>query len=49
MPHCYLGHGYKATSQARKALNEFRRYLQLRPDAPDIDEVKDEMYYLQNP
>jgi predicted Zn finger-like uncharacterized protein len=49
MPHYYLGHVYKATRKTKKALNEFRRYLQLRPDAPDIDEVKDEMYYLQNP
>jgi cellulose synthase operon protein C len=48
MPHFYLGHVYKSARKNKKALAEFRKYLQLRPDAPDADEVKDEMYYLRN-
>ena len=30
-----------------KALNAFKRYLQLKPDAPDADEIQDEIYYLE--
>jgi tetratricopeptide (TPR) repeat protein len=48
MPHYYLGHVFKAQNNLRTALAEFRKYLQLRPDAPDADEVKDEIDYLRN-
>jgi len=47
MPHYYLGYVYKAYGQNRKAISEFRMYLQLRPDAPDTDEVKEEIEYLR--
>jgi predicted Zn finger-like uncharacterized protein len=48
IPHYYLGHIYKANNNKRLALAEFRRYLQLRPDAPDAADVNDEIAYLQN-
>lgn len=47
MPHYYLGHIFKAHGKNAKAYSEFRKYLQLRPDAPDADEVKEEMEYLR--
>ncbi len=47
MPHYYLGHIFKAYGNNNKAYGEFRRYLQLRPDAPDADEVREEMDYLR--
>jgi predicted Zn finger-like uncharacterized protein len=47
MPHYYLGHIFKAHGGNKKAYSEFRKYLQLRPDAPDTDEVKEEMEYLR--
>jgi predicted Zn finger-like uncharacterized protein len=47
MPHYYLGYVYKAYGHNKKAIAEFRMYLQLRPDAPDADEVKEEMDYLR--
>lgn len=48
MPHYYLGHVYKASNNVKGAIAEFRKYLQLRPDAPDAEEVKDEIEYLRN-
>jgi Flp pilus assembly protein TadD, contains TPR repeats len=47
-PHYYLGYIYKATNKKNLAVTEFRRYLQLRPDAPDAIDVNDEIAYLQN-
>ncbi|MBW2702443.1 MAG: zinc-ribbon domain-containing protein [Deltaproteobacteria bacterium] len=47
MPHFYLAYVYKAMNKTSKALMEFKAYLQLRPDAPDADEVRDEIYYLE--
>jgi tetratricopeptide (TPR) repeat protein len=47
MPHYYLGHVYKALGQNSNALTSFKRYLQLRPDAPDADEVRDEIDYMK--
>lgn len=47
MPHYYLGYVYKASGNNKKAKAEFRTYLRLRPDAPDADDVKDEMDYLR--
>lgn len=47
MPHYYLGYVYKAAGNNRKALSEFRTYLRLRPDAPDADDIRDEMDYLK--
>ena len=48
MPHYYLGYVYKAGRRNRQAISEFRRYLQLRPDAPDADDVREEIDYLLN-
>ncbi|HUT99971.1 MAG TPA: tetratricopeptide repeat protein [Myxococcota bacterium] len=47
MPHYYLGYVYKSTGNNKKARAEFKIYLRLRPDAPDADDVKDEMDYLR--
>ncbi len=47
-PHYYLGYIYKANNKKNLAVVEFRRYLQLRPDAPDAADIKDEIAYLQN-
>ena len=38
MPHYYLGYLYKEKNQRARAVQEFRRYLSLKPDA---DEKKD--------
>ncbi len=46
MPHYYLGYIFKAQSKNKLAKAEFRRYLELKPDAPDADEVREEMEYL---
>ncbi len=48
MPYYYLGHVYKAKSKNKKALKAFTKYLHLRPDAPDAEEVREEMYFLKN-
>jgi predicted Zn finger-like uncharacterized protein len=47
MPHYYLGFAYKALRLNQKALTAFKRYLRLRPDAPDAEEIRDEIYYLE--
>jgi len=47
MPHYYLGYVYKSYGNNKKAIAEFRMYLQLRPDAPDADEIREEMDYLR--
>ncbi|HOX44234.1 MAG TPA: tetratricopeptide repeat protein [Myxococcota bacterium] len=47
MPHYYLGYIYKAQGKNKQAKAEFRRYLELRPDAPDADEVREEIEYLR--
>jgi tetratricopeptide (TPR) repeat protein len=48
MPQFYLGYAYKANGKSKKAIESFERYLELRPDAPDIDDIKDEIYFLKN-
>jgi predicted Zn finger-like uncharacterized protein len=46
LPHYYLGYAFKAQGKNSLAKAEFRRYLELRPDAPDADEVRDEIDYM---
>ena len=48
MPHFYLAYIFKARGKNRQAVAEFRAYLKLRPDAPDADEVREEIDYLLN-
>ena len=38
---------YKDDGQRRDAIAEFRKYLELRPDAGDVSTVQDDIYYLQ--
>jgi tetratricopeptide (TPR) repeat protein len=45
--HHELGYMYKDDGQRREAIVEFRRYLELRPDAGDLSTVQDDIYYLQ--
>ncbi len=47
MPHFYLGHAYKALNKFSKAIKSFKKYLKLKPDAEDADDIKDEIYYLK--
>jgi tetratricopeptide (TPR) repeat protein len=45
--HHELGYMLKDDGKRREALAEFKRYLDLRPDAGDISTVQDVIYYLQ--
>jgi predicted Zn finger-like uncharacterized protein len=45
--HHELGYMFKDDGRRREAIAEFRRYLDLRPDAGDISNVQDDIYYLQ--
>ena len=45
--HHELGYLYKDDGRRREAIAEFRRYLDLRPDAGDAFTVQDDIYYLQ--
>ena len=45
--HHELGYMYKDDGKRREAIAEFRRYLELRPDAGDVTAVQDDIYYLQ--
>lgn len=47
LAHHELGYMYKDDNRRREAIAEFRRYLELRPDAGDLDTVQDDIYYLQ--
>ena len=42
-----LGYLYKDDGRRAEAIAQFRKYLSLRPDAGDVDAVKDDIYYLQ--
>jgi len=44
--HHELGYMYKDDGRRREAIAEFKRYLELRPDAGDISSVQDDIYYL---
>ena len=45
--HHELGYMYKDDGKRREAIAEFKRYLELRPDAGDMSTVQDDIYYLQ--
>ena len=45
--HRELGYLYKDDGKRQPAIEHFRKYLVLRPDAPDVETVRDEVYYLQ--
>ena len=38
---------YKDDGRRAEAIAQFRKYLTLRPDASDVETVKDDIYYLQ--
>jgi tetratricopeptide (TPR) repeat protein len=43
MPHYYLGYMYKERNQRAKAVQEFRRYLALKPDAEERRDIEGEI------
>jgi tetratricopeptide (TPR) repeat protein len=43
MPHYYLGYLYKEKNQKAKAVQEFRKYLALRPDAEEKKDIEAEI------
>ena len=43
----HLGFVYKYLNDKEKALESFRKFLRLAPDAPEVDDVKDEIDYLE--
>jgi tetratricopeptide (TPR) repeat protein len=43
MPHYYLGYLYKERGQKAKAVAEFKRFLQLRPDADEKKDIEAEI------
>ena len=46
LAHHELGYMFKDEGRRRDAIKEFRRYLELKPDAGDKATVEDEIYYL---
>jgi tetratricopeptide (TPR) repeat protein len=47
LAHHELGYMFKDDNRRKDAIQQFRKYLDLRPDAGDADTVKDDIYYLQ--
>ena len=45
--HHELGYLYKDDGRRAEAIAQFRKYLVLRPDAGDVETIKDDIYYLQ--
>lgn len=45
--HHELGYMYKDDGRRKEAIAEFKRYLDLRPDAGDLATVQDDIFYLQ--
>jgi tetratricopeptide (TPR) repeat protein len=43
MPHLYLGYWHKERGQKSAAVQEFRKYLSMRPDADDKKDVEQEI------
>jgi hypothetical protein len=43
MPHYYLGYLYKERGQKAKAVAEFKRFLQLRPEADEKKDIEAEI------
>lgn len=46
MPHYYLGFAFKVKGQRQKAVQAFKSYLRLRPDAEDRKDIEQEIEYL---
>lgn len=47
LAHHELGYMFKDDNKRKEAIVEFRRYLELRPDAGDVSTVQDDIYYMQ--
>jgi tetratricopeptide (TPR) repeat protein len=47
LAHYELGYMYKDDGKRRDAIAEFRRYIDLKPDAGEVATVQDDIYYLQ--
>ncbi len=47
LAHHELGYMFKDDGRRREAIAEFRKFLDLRPDAGDASSVQDDIYYLQ--
>jgi tetratricopeptide (TPR) repeat protein len=45
--HYELGYLYKDDEKRKDAIAQFQKYLVLRPDAPDAETVRDDIYYLR--
>lgn len=45
--HHELGYMYKDDGRRREAIAEFRKYIELKPDAGDLSTVQDDIFYLQ--
>ena len=43
MPHYYLGYAYKERGQKAKAVQEFKKFLETRPDAPERKDIEAEI------
>jgi len=46
MPHLYLGYAYKERGAKARALQAFKTYLAVKPDAEDRADVEREIEYL---
>lgn len=47
MAHFYLGYIFKNKGRKKDAITAFEKYLALRPDARDADEIRDQIYFLR--
>jgi len=47
LAHHELGYMFKDDDRRKDAIAEFRKYLELRPDAGDIGTVQDDIFYMQ--
>ena len=43
MPHYYLAYAYKEHGQKAKAIQEFRLFLEKKPDAPERKDIEAEI------
>ena len=43
MPHYYLGYAYKERGQRVRAVQEFKKFLAARPDAPEKKDIEAEI------
>jgi predicted Zn finger-like uncharacterized protein len=47
MPHYYLAYAYKERGQKAKAIVEFKKFLEKKPDAPEAKDIEAEIEYLE--